>query len=145
MGVRRQCSTRAGGALCRPTRRNWSPSLRSKLANLDSHRRRVRQYRVEHRLQVAGRARDDAQHLGRRCLLLPRLGKLARTRLKLLLQLARVRLELLFRRRLRFLRPADMTHAGHPQAEDPPIKKHTTPAPLLCETVHTAGPWLILR
>src|SRR5262249_11479606 len=39
MGVRRQCSTRAGGALCRPTRRNWSPSLRSKLANLDSHRR----------------------------------------------------------------------------------------------------------
>jgi hypothetical protein len=41
---------------------------------------------------------------------------------------------------LRFLRPAEMTHAGHPQAEDPPIRKHTTPGSLLCETVHTAGP-----
>src|SRR5262249_42296108 len=25
-----------------------------------------------------------------------------------------------------------------PQAEDPPIKKHSTPAPRLCETVHAA-------
>src|SRR5215510_4348635 len=51
--------------------------------------------------------------------------------LKLLLELARVRLELLFRRSLRFLRPAELTHAGRPQAEDPSIRKHTTPAPLL--------------
>src|SRR5215813_5200255 len=58
--------------------------------------------------------------------------------LKLLLELARVRLELLFRRSLRFLRPAELTHAGRPQAEDPPIRKHTTLAPLSCETVHTA-------
>src|SRR5262249_28536446 len=49
-------------------------------------------------------------------------------------------LELLFRCGLRFLRPAELTHAGRPQAEDPPIGKHTTPAPLLCETVHGAGP-----
>src|SRR5262245_9646176 len=27
-----------------------------------------------------------------------------------------------------------------PQAKDPPIRKHTTLAPLLCETVHAAGP-----
>src|SRR5215831_17144141 len=27
-----------------------------------------------------------------------------------------------------------------PQAEDPPIRKHTTLAPLLCEVVHAAGP-----
>src|SRR6516165_12342539 len=27
-----------------------------------------------------------------------------------------------------------------PQAEGPPIRKHTTPAPLLCETVHAAKP-----
>src|SRR5262245_28529268 len=38
-GVRRQCSTNAGGALCKLTRRNWSPSVRSKLANLAAHRR----------------------------------------------------------------------------------------------------------
>src|SRR5215471_14670941 len=69
----------------------------------------------------------------------PRLGELTGTRLKLLLKLARVGLELLFRRGLRFLRPAEMTHAGHPQAEDPPIRKHTTPGPLLCEAVHAAG------
>src|SRR5262245_3027175 len=36
--------------------------------------------------------------------------------LKLLLQLARVGLELLFRCSLRFLRPAELTHAGRPQA-----------------------------
>src|SRR5215510_14117208 len=35
--------------------------------------------------------------------------------LKLLLELARVRLELLFRRSLRFLRPAELTHAGRPK------------------------------
>ena len=38
-GVRRQCSSNAGGALCMLTRRNWSPSVRSRLANLASHRR----------------------------------------------------------------------------------------------------------
>src|SRR5262249_4401724 len=52
----------------------------------------------------------------------------------------RVRLELLFRRGLRFLRRVKMTHARCPQAEDPPIGKHTTPAPLLWETPHAAGP-----
>src|SRR5262249_27822523 len=53
--------------------------------------------------------------------------------LKLLLELARVRLELLFRRSLRFLRPAELTHAGRTQAEDPSIRKHTTPGPLLSD------------
>src|SRR5262249_15473416 len=103
--------------------------------------RRVRQDRIEDRPQFAGRAADDLKDLGRRRLLLkrlgkvpPRLGELAGTRLKLLLQLARVRLELLFRRSLRFLRRVKMTHARRPQAEDPRIGKHTTPAPLLCET-----------
>src|SRR5262245_47774413 len=38
-GVRRVCSTNAGGALCKLTRRNWSPSVRSKLANLAWQRR----------------------------------------------------------------------------------------------------------
>jgi len=33
------------------------------------------------------------------------------------------RLELLFRCRLRFLRPAEMTHAGRPKLRDPPIVK----------------------
>src|SRR5262245_10767028 len=102
--------------------------------------RGIFQYGLEYRLQLTARARNDAQHLGGRGLLLQRLGKLAGARLKLLLQLARVRLELLFRCRLRFLRPAELTHAGRPQAEDPPIGKRTTPAPLLCETVHSAGP-----
>ena len=37
--------------------------------------RRVRQYGLEHGLQIAGRARDDAQHFGRRRLLLPRFGE----------------------------------------------------------------------
>src|SRR5262245_57008085 len=61
--------------------------------------------RVEHRLDVSRRARDDAQDLGGGGLLLqrlgqvpPRLGKLTGARPKLLLELARVRLELLFRR-----------------------------------------------
>src|SRR5262245_11035417 len=96
-----------------------------RLAELDS----VRQHGFKDRLQLARRAGDDPQHLRGRGLLLqrfgkvpPRLGELTGARLKLLLQLARVRLELLFRRRLRFLRPAEMTHAGHPQAEDPPIR-----------------------
>src|SRR5262245_20783695 len=75
----------------------------------------VGQYSLEHGLQIAGRARDDAEHLIGRRLPLLRLGELARTRLKLLLELARVGLELLFRCRLRFLRPAEMTHAGRPK------------------------------
>src|SRR5262245_50628359 len=99
---------------------------------------RIFEHRLEHRLQLAGRTADDLKDLGRRCLLLPRLGKLARTCLKLLLELARVRLELLFRRRLRFLRPAELTHAGRPELR---IRRseHTTPGRLLCETVHAAG------
>src|SRR5262249_52624780 len=101
--------------------------------------RRVRQHRCEYRLQLAGRAGDDAQHLGGCGLLVPRLGKLARTRLKLLLELACVRLELLFRRSLRFLRPAELTHAGRPKLR---IRRseHSTPGRLLCETGHSAGP-----
>src|SRR5262249_31851366 len=35
----------------------------------------VIQHDLEHRLQLAGRARDDAQHFGRRRLLLPHLGE----------------------------------------------------------------------
>ena len=38
--------------------------------------RRIRQHGLEHRLQLAGRARDDLQHLGGRGLLLQRLGEL---------------------------------------------------------------------
>src|SRR5262245_54484319 len=83
---------------------------------------RVRHYGIEDGLQFSGRTADDFKHVGRRRLLLPRLGELTGACLKLLLELARVRLELLFRRSLRFLRPAEMTHAGHPQAEDPPIR-----------------------
>src|SRR5262245_40966221 len=98
---------------------------------------RIFEHRLEHRLQLAGRTADDLKDLGRRCLLLPRLGKLARTCLKLLPELSRVRLELLFRRRLRFLRPAELTHAGRPKLRI--RRKHTTPAPPLCETVHAAG------
>src|SRR5262249_3371055 len=56
--------------------------------------RRVRQYGLEHGLQVAGRARDDAQHLiGRRLPLLRlgkvplRLGELTGARFELLFQL----------------------------------------------------------
>src|SRR5215468_886143 len=64
----------------------------------------------------------------------PSLSELARARLKLLLELARVRLELLFRRSLRFLRRVKMTHAGA-RSWDPPVGKHTTPAPL----DHAAG------
>jgi hypothetical protein len=94
--------------------------------------------RIQHRLQVEGRATDDFEHVGGGGLLLQRLGEFKGARLKLLLQLARVRLELLFRCRLKFLRPAEMTHAGHPQAE---IRRseHSTPGRLLCETVHAAG------
>src|SRR5215475_15837860 len=93
----------------------------------------IGQHGLEYVLKLAWRTRNDAQHLGGRRLLLQRLGELSRTLLKLLLQLARVRLELLFRRSLRFLRRVKMTHVGRPKAEDLPIGKHTTPAPPLCE------------
>ena len=46
----------------------------------------VRQHGLEHRLEFAGRARDDLQHLGGRRLLLQRLGQLARARLHLVEQ-----------------------------------------------------------
>src|SRR5262249_52866299 len=75
------------------------------------------------RLKLAPRTADDLEHLGGRALLLqclgkvpPRLGELTGARLKLLLQLARVRLELLFRRSLGFLRRVKMTHVGRPRA-----------------------------
>src|SRR5262249_57396956 len=73
-----------------------------------------------------------------------RLGELARTRLKLLLELARVRLELLFRRSLRFLRPADMTHAGRPKlrirrSESIPRRVHRCVRPFT-----RPGPQLVL-
>src|SRR6516225_3798924 len=97
------------------------------------------QHRLEYGLQFAGRTADHLENLGRRRLPLQCLGKLARTRLKLLLQLARVRLELLLRCRLRFLRPAELTHAGRPKLR---IRRseHSTPGRPLCETVHAAGP-----
>ena len=48
--------------------------------------RRVLQHGLEHRLQLAGRAADDLQHLRGRRLLLQRLGELARARLHLFKQ-----------------------------------------------------------
>src|SRR5215471_10922002 len=99
----------------------------------------VRQHGIEDGLQFSGRARNDVQNFGCRPLLLPRRGELARTCLKLLLELACVRLELLFRRSLRFLRPAELTHAGRPKLR---IRRSelSTPGRLLCETGHSAGP-----
>ena len=49
--------------------------------------RRVRQYGIEHRLQVAGRTRNDVQHLRGRGLLLQRLGEFTGARFELLFQL----------------------------------------------------------
>ena len=64
-----------------------SPSHRYSVPNLASQMpRRVRQHGLEHRLQLARRARDHAQHLGGRGLLLQRLGQLARARLHLVEQ-----------------------------------------------------------
>src|SRR5215813_8459446 len=100
----------------------------------------VREHGLEHVLQLAGRPGDDLQHLGGCRLLLQRLAELARMRLKLLLELARVCLELLFRCRLRFLRPAEMTHAGRPKLRIRRSSKHSTSGRPLCETVHAAGP-----
>ena len=48
--------------------------------------RRVRQHGLEHRLKLAGRARDDLQHLRGRGLLLQCLGEVARARLHLVEQ-----------------------------------------------------------
>jgi hypothetical protein len=56
---------------------------------------RARQYRLEHRRQLAWRARYDAQHLRGRSLLLQRLGKVVSARFQLLFEVASVRLELL--------------------------------------------------
>ena len=54
-----------------------SPSNRYKMLWVASHRRAaLRRDRVEHRLNVGGRARDDAQDLARRRLLLERLVRL---------------------------------------------------------------------
>ena len=67
--------------------RKASPSQQIQGAELGlADARRVRQHGLEHRLQLAGRARDDLQHLGGRGLLLQRLGQLARARLHLVEQ-----------------------------------------------------------
>src|SRR5262249_38715830 len=58
---------------------------RAKVGLAEAHG--VSEQGLEHGLQLAGRTRNDAQHLGRRRLLLPRFGKLARARLELLFQL----------------------------------------------------------
>src|SRR5262249_25141351 len=54
------------------------------LSPTDTHR--VSQHRVEHGLKLAGRARDYAEHLRRRSLLLQRLGQVACARLHLVEQ-----------------------------------------------------------
>ena len=71
----------------------------------------IRQDSLEHRLQVAGRARDDAQHLRGCRLLLQRLGKViarfakfAGARFERFLQSASVRLEILYQCGLGFMR-----------------------------------------
>ena len=46
----------------------------------------TRDDRVEHGLDVGRRARDDAQYLGSRCLLVKCLGELARAHFELLFQ-----------------------------------------------------------
>ena len=62
--------------LCSATVRKPSPSLQIQGAEVGlAEARRIRQHGLEHRLQLAGRARDDAQHLGGRRLLLQRLGE----------------------------------------------------------------------
>src|SRR5262249_46023437 len=71
--------------------------------------------RVEYGLHIRRQAGNDAQYLCCRPLLPPRLGELTGARLKLLLELARVGLELLFQCRLRVLRRVKMTHAGRPK------------------------------
>src|SRR5215831_12140248 len=107
-----------------------------RLANMDC----ISEHCLENGFELGGRTADDLQHLGCRALLLPRLGELTGARLKLLLELACVRLELLFRCRLRFLGPAEMTHAGRPKLRIRLSRKHSTPGRPLCEPVHAAGP-----
>src|SRR5262249_32808004 len=51
-----------------------------------THARRILQHRLEYRLQLTGRARDDLEHLGGRGLLLQRLAYFARARLHLVEQ-----------------------------------------------------------
>ena len=76
-GSRLRASAYAGGALCSATARNASPSRRYKRAELGlANARRIRQHRLEYRLQLAGRAGDDAQHLRGRGLLLQRLAQI---------------------------------------------------------------------
>src|SRR5262249_5026856 len=56
----------------------------------------VLQHRLEHARQLAGRARDDAQYLRRRRLLLQRLAEIAGARIELGFQLASLSLEVFF-------------------------------------------------
>src|SRR5215472_16371199 len=105
-----------------------------------AEQREVAHDSVEYGLHIRWQARNDAQYLCGGPLLPQRLGEFPRARLELLLKLARVRLELLFRCRLRFLRPAEMTHAGRPKLRIRRSSKHSTPGRPLCETVHAAGP-----
>ena len=82
-GLRIECrfsltfSQMLGGAPCSATQ--WkgiavAPETSAELGFADA--RRVCQHRLEHRLQLAGRARDDVQHLRGRGLLLQRLGEI---------------------------------------------------------------------
>src|SRR5262249_49929465 len=65
---------------------------------------RILQDRLENRLQLARRHADDEQHLGCCRLLLQRLAKLAVARFERLFQIASVRFELFYQRRLGFNR-----------------------------------------
>ena len=66
-----------GGSPCKATARKASPSRKNRIPNLASQMRdRVLQHSLEHRLKLAGRTRDDLQHLGGGGLLLQRLGEI---------------------------------------------------------------------
>ena len=95
----------------RPHRPIVEPEQNSKTGLADAHR--TLQHDLEHRLQLAWRAADDAEHLRSRRLLLQRLGKLARARVEPSFQLgsrlalaADARLRLRSGRRNATLRPA---------------------------------------
>ena len=74
---RRDSANALAAASCMATDAEASPSQRNSTAELGlADARRVLQHGLEHRLQIAGRAGDDLEHLGGRGLLLQRLGKI---------------------------------------------------------------------
>ena len=80
-------STNAPAHPCTATDAEPSRPRKAHVAELGlAEPRRVLQHRLEHRLQLAGRARDYLQYLRRRRLLLQRLRELARARLHLVEQ-----------------------------------------------------------